>query len=68
MRYLEEERRQDAVTLRLRGKDPLRYIAAAAWLRARIPRRPPLHKQEDPDRHRGHPDVRLDPTVPHCNW
>ena len=52
VRDVEEEHGAERVLLRLRREHALRDVAAAARLRARIPDRPPLHR----DRHDEHGD------------
>ena len=51
---VEEQRRADGVVLVLGGQHPLRDVAAAAGLRARVPGRPPLngqrHEEQGDDR------------------
>ena len=52
---VEEERREDPVPLALRREDPLRDVPAAARLRSRVPRRPPLDGEEGEEGDRRHP-------------
>ena len=50
---VEEEHRAQGVLLRLRREHPLGDVAAASGLRARVPDRPPLHRdRHDEDGHR----------------
>ena len=60
MRNLKEQRREHAVALRLRGENSLRDVSAAARLRTRIPRRPPLNREEYAEREDWHPRVGVD--------
>src|SRR3990172_950575 len=57
MRELEPERRENGVFLVAAGGHPLHHAAAAAGLRARIPRGPPLHENHDEEDVERHPGV-----------
>ena len=54
---LEEEGGEHAVPLRARAEDALGDIASASGLGARVPGRPPLHGEIDPEGEQGHPGV-----------
>ncbi len=60
VRDVEEESRQNTVSFCFRGKDSLRDVAATTRLGAGIPRRPPLHRQEDGQGQERHPRISLD--------
>ena len=63
VRDLEEERRQDAVSLRLRAEDALCDVPATPRLGAGIPGRPPLHREEDRQREERHPGIGNQPAA-----